>query len=56
MPHTLPCRADPDILPQEQLRKYITYAKQTCRPRLQQGDYEKIAQARKEPLLAIPAA
>lgn len=34
---------DPDILPQELLRKYITYAKQTCKPRLQAGDYDKIA-------------
>ncbi len=25
------------------LRKYITFAKQTCRPRLQAGDYDKIA-------------
>lgn len=25
------------------LRKYITYAKQTCRPKLQAGDYDKIA-------------
>ena len=25
------------------LRKYITFAKQTCRPKLQTGDYDKIA-------------
>ncbi|GAB4814991.1 hypothetical protein N2152v2_002037 [Parachlorella kessleri] len=35
---------DPDVLPQELLRKYITYAKQTCRPRLQMADYDKVAQ------------
>ena len=34
---------DPDVLPQDMLRKYITFAKQTCRPRLQSGDFEKIA-------------
>lgn len=34
---------DPDILPQAMLRKYCTYAKQTCRPKLQNADYEKIA-------------
>ena len=34
---------DPDVLPQEMLRKYVTYAKQTCRPRLQNADYDKIA-------------
>jgi len=36
-------RSDPDILSQELLRKYITFAKQACRPRLQIGDYDKIA-------------
>lgn len=35
---------DPDILPQALLRKYITYAKQMCRPKLQSADYDKIAQ------------
>eukprot|EP00887_Chlorella_sp_A99_P006785 scaffold2.g6785.t1 len=39
-----PADADPDILPQALLRKYITYAKQTCRPKLQAADYDKIAQ------------
>ena len=34
---------DPDILPQATLRKYITYAKQTCKPKLQNADYDKIA-------------
>lgn len=34
---------DPDIIPQEMLRKYITYAKQHCRPRLAAADYDKIA-------------
>ncbi|PNW80981.1 hypothetical protein CHLRE_07g338000v5 [Chlamydomonas reinhardtii] len=33
---------DPDVLPQELLRKYITYAKQHCRPQLQQADYDRI--------------
>ena len=28
------------------LRKYITYAKQTCRPKLQNADYDKIATVR----------
>lgn len=36
-------RRDPDILSQDMLRKYITFAKQTCKPRLQTGDYDKIA-------------
>lgn len=34
---------DPEILPQTTLRKYITYAKQHCKPALQQADYERIA-------------
>jgi len=34
---------DPDILPQEMLRKYITYAKQNTHPKLQNADYDKIA-------------
>jgi hypothetical protein len=29
------------------LRKYITYAKQTCRPRLQTADYDKVARVRR---------
>lgn len=33
---------DPDVLPQDLLRKYITYAKQHCRPVLQQADYDRI--------------
>mmetsp|Transcript_15174 Transcript_15174/g.45748 ORF Transcript_15174/g.45748 Transcript_15174/m.45748 type:complete len:886 (-) Transcript_15174:420-3077(-) len=32
-----------DIISQEMLRKYVTYAKQTCRPKLQNADYQKIA-------------
>lgn len=32
------------MLSQQMLRKYITYAKQTCRPKLQSADYDKIAQ------------
>ena len=35
---------DPDIIPHDQLRKYIAYAKQSCRPKLQNADYDKIAQ------------
>lgn len=34
--------ADPDVLPQDLLRKYLTYAKQHCRPQLQQADYDRI--------------
>jgi DNA replication licensing factor MCM2 len=34
---------DPDIIPQDLLKKYITFAKQTCKPRLHSGDYDKIA-------------
>ena len=34
---------DPDILPQDMLRKYVTYAKQNCKPGLQLADYDKIA-------------
>ncbi|KAK9806187.1 hypothetical protein WJX72_004703 [[Myrmecia] bisecta] len=34
---------DPDLLSQDMLRKYITYAKQFCRPKLQNADYDKIA-------------
>jgi DNA replication licensing factor MCM2 len=32
------------MLSQVMLRKYITYAKQTCHPKLQAADYDKIAQ------------
>ena len=39
-----PEEADPDIIPHDQLRKYIAYAKQSCRPKLQNADYDKIAQ------------
>jgi DNA replication licensing factor MCM2 len=43
-PLALPPRPqqDPEIIPQEMLRKYITYAKQNCRPQLQQADYERL--------------
>lgn len=37
---------DPDILSQDLLRKYITYAKANCKPKLQHADYEKITQVR----------
>ncbi|KAG2490802.1 hypothetical protein HYH03_010724 [Edaphochlamys debaryana] len=33
---------DEDVLPQDLLRKYVTYAKQHCRPTLQQADYDRI--------------
>lgn len=39
-------QADPDVLPQDLLRKYLTYAKQHCRPQLQQADYDKIERVR----------
>ena len=35
---------DPDMLSQEMLCKYITFAKQNCRPQLANADYEKISQ------------
>lgn len=38
---------DADVLSQGMLRKYVTYAKQTCRPRLQLADHDKIAQVRR---------
>ena len=38
---------DPDLLSQDTLRKYITYAKQTCKPKLQAADYDKVAQVRR---------
>eukprot|EP00898_Chlorokybus_atmophyticus_P007321 jgi/Chlat1/7590/Chrsp63S07075 len=33
---------DPDIIPQDLLRKYITFAKQTCKPKLHSIDADKI--------------
>ena len=47
-----PAHADPDILPQEALRKYTTYAKQHCKPKLQNADYDKIAAVRASALRA----
>ena len=45
LPHTRSVDAlDPDLLSQDTLRKYITYAKQTCKPKLQAADYDKVAQ------------
>ena len=41
--HEAAAAVDADILPQEMLRKYVTYAKQTCCPKLQNADYDKIA-------------
>jgi DNA replicative helicase MCM subunit Mcm2 (Cdc46/Mcm family) len=42
---TATCRTEdqPGKMSQDMLRKYITYAKQTCKPRMQSADYEKIA-------------
>lgn len=37
--------ADPDILSQETLRKYVTFAKENCHPKLANADHEKISQA-----------
>lgn len=37
---------DPSCLTQDMLRKYITYAKLNCKPRLQNADYDKIAAVR----------
>ena len=37
--------ADPSMLSQEMLRKYITFAKQNCHPRLANADHEKIKEA-----------
>ena len=34
--------ADADVLPQATLRKYITYAKQHCRPRISQAGHEEL--------------
>ena len=48
-----PEEVDPDIIPHDQLRKYIAYAKQSCRPKLQNADYDKIAQV---PLRCPPRA
>lgn len=36
--------ADPTMLSQEMLRKYITFAKQNCRPRLANANVEKISE------------
>ncbi len=41
-----PAQVDPDIIPQAMLKKYIAYAKQNCRPQLQQADYERIQRVR----------
>ncbi len=35
---------DPDVIPQELLKKYITYAKVKCTPKMHNTDYDKIAQ------------
>jgi len=37
-----------DVIPQELLRKYIMYAKRTCKPKLEDVDQEKIVQLYKE--------
>lgn len=36
--------ADPTMLSQDMLRKYITFAKQNCHPRLANANVEKISQ------------
>lgn len=36
--------ADPDVLSQETLRKYITFAKEHCHPKLANADQGKISQ------------
>lgn len=36
----------PKTISQELLRKYITYAKDNCRPRLSSADYDKLATVR----------
>lgn len=35
---------DPDIISQELLKKYVTYAKQNCRPKLDSSGYDKLSQ------------
>ena len=45
-----PEEEDDEILSQDQLRKYVTFAKQSCRPRMTQAHEEKIA-ALKEALM-----
>uniref|UniRef100_A0A7S0RHF6 DNA replication licensing factor MCM2 n=1 Tax=Pyramimonas obovata TaxID=1411642 RepID=A0A7S0RHF6_9CHLO len=35
---------DPDVLSQDTLRKYVTYAKMYCQPKLQHADVDKISQ------------
>ena len=37
--------ADPSMLSQDMLRKYITFAKQNCHPKLANADHEKIKEA-----------
>ncbi|KAJ1658912.1 MCM DNA helicase complex subunit [Dispira simplex] len=37
-------RVDPDVIPQDMLRKYIMYAKEKVNPKLYQIDQDKIAQ------------
>lgn len=41
----VPEAADPTMLSQDMLRKYITFAKQNCHPRLANANVEKISQA-----------
>ena len=49
---------DPDIIPHNQLRKYIAYAKQNCHPKLQNADYDKIAQVQlaQSPCILFPCS
>ena len=46
----------PGVLSQEMLRKYITYAKQSCHPKLQSADYDKIAQVSLQLCVAPPVS
>ena len=40
----MPEIADPTMLSQEMLRKYITFARQNCHPKLANADNEKISE------------
>ena len=44
------------MLSQDMLRKYITYAKANCRPKLQNADYEKITQVSRRYVNCGPTA
>ena len=44
----------PKTISQDLLRKYITYAKDNCRPRLSSADYDKLATV--SPCLELPSS